>query len=124
VRRSLNPRGDWLAGCVLGTWAGFCAVYVPAFGLILFVVFAVPALIFRSLPAMTGLLFGTGSMALLVIALANWSCAQDNARAGESCTSPDLTGFLVAGSAMAIAGGILTVRAIRGHHPSTRERDA
>jgi hypothetical protein len=112
VRRSLNPRGDWLAGCVVGTWAGFCAVYVPTFGLILFVVFTVPAVILRSLPALTGLLFGTGSMMLLVIALANWSCAQDNARAGESCTPPDLTAWLVAGSVMAIAGGILTVRAV------------
>ena len=114
----MNPRGDWLAGCVLGTWAGFCSVYVPVFGLILFVVFAVPALILRSLPATTGLLVGTGSMMLLVIALANWSCAQDNARAGESCTPPDLTPWLVAGSAIVIAGGVLTIRAIGGPRQS------
>lgn len=107
----MNPRGDWLAGWVLGTWAGF-SVYVPVFGVILFVVFAVPALILRSVPAITGLLVGTGAMTLLVIALANRSCAQDNARAGESCTPPDLTAWLVAGSTMGIAGGVLTIRAI------------
>jgi hypothetical protein len=118
VRGPLNPRGDWLAGCVLGTWAGFCALYVPPFGLILFVLFAVPAVILRSLAAATGLLVGTGAMMLLVIGLANWNCAQDNARAGESCTPPDLTGFVVAGSVLALTGGVLTVRAIRKSRPS------
>jgi hypothetical protein len=108
----VNPRGDWLAGCVLGTWAGFFALYVPTFGVILFVLFAVPAMILRSLVALTGLLIGTGTMTLLVIALANGNCVQDNARPGESCTPPDLTAWLVAGSAMAIAGGVLTARAV------------
>jgi len=113
VRRPVNPRGDWLAGCVTGTWAGFCALYVPTVGLILFIVFAVPALILRSMAATTGLLVGTGTMMLLVIALANWNCAQDNSRPGESCTPPDLTGFLVAGLTMALMGGVLTIGAIR-----------
>jgi hypothetical protein len=113
VRGPLNPRGDWLAGCVLGTWAGFCAVYVPPFGLILFLAFAVPAMIIRSLAETSGLLLGTGAMMLWVIALANWNCAQDNARAGESCSPPDLTGFVMVGSAMGLIGGVLTVRALR-----------
>ena len=118
MRRSLNPRGDWLAGCVLGTWAGFCAVYVPPIGLMLFVLFALPGAILRSFPALSGLLVGTGAMMLTVIALANWSCAQDNARAGESCTPPDLTAWLVAGSVLAIAGGIPTARAVVGSRRS------
>jgi hypothetical protein len=87
-------------------------VYVPPLGAILFVLFAVPAAIVRSLAAIEGLLTGAGGLMLLVIGLATWHCAQTNARQDEGCTPPDLTGFLIVGSAMTITGSALTILAI------------
>jgi hypothetical protein len=112
VRRPVNPRGDWLAGCVLGAWSGFSLVYVPPFGAILFVAFLIPAAILRAPAAIPGLLVGSGGVMLQVIALATWSCTNVNSRAGESCTPPDVTGLLVAGFAMVLIGGALTARAV------------
>ncbi|HEX2756314.1 MAG TPA: hypothetical protein VHM48_12670 [Candidatus Limnocylindrales bacterium] len=110
----MNPRRDWLAGCTVGAWTGFALVYAPVVGAVLFVAFAVPAAIGRSLAAIGGLLVGSGAVMLLMIALANWNCAGLFAGNDSGCTPPDLTGWLVAGAAMALLGGVLTVLAIVG----------
>jgi hypothetical protein len=108
----VNARRDWLAAFVLGAWTGFCLVYFAIVGAVLVVGFAIGAAIGRSLAAIGGLLFGAGGVMILMLALANWRCTQDNARANEGCSSPDLTGFLVAGALMALSGAVLTARDI------------
>jgi uncharacterized membrane protein len=118
VRRPVNPRRDWFAGCVLGAWTGSCLVYFAIVGAVLIVGFAIGAAVGRSLAAIGGLLLGAGGVMILMLGLANWQCAQDNARANEGCTPPDLTGFLVAGASMALIGRVLTARAIVGSRRS------
>jgi hypothetical protein len=54
----MNPRRDWLAGLVVGAWAGFCLVYFAIIGATLFVGFLIGAAIGRSLAAVGGLLLG------------------------------------------------------------------
>ena len=102
----MSPRGNWLAGLTVGAWAGFFLVYFPVVGAVLFLGFTIGAAIGRSLEAMAGLLVGAGAAILLMLALANSNCQ-------SGCTPPDLTGFVVVGSAMALIGAALTLRIIR-----------
>ncbi len=107
----MNPRRDWFAGLVLGAWTGFCLVYFAIVGVVLFVGFAIGASIGRSRAAIGGLLVGAGAVTLVMLALANANC-------DSGCTPPDLTGWLVAGSA--IVGALITVVAIIGSRRRTR----
>jgi hypothetical protein len=107
----MNPRRDWLAGLVVGAWAGFCLVYFPIIGAVLLVGFSIGAAIARSPAADGGLLAGAGGLILLMLALANWNCAGNYGLHDGACTPPDLTRFLIEGSAMALGGGIVTVLA-------------
>jgi hypothetical protein len=108
----MRPRRDWFAGLVAGAWIGFALVYFAIVGAVLFVGFAVGASIARSLAAVGGLLVGAGGVMLPMLALANWNCAGNFGTDDGACTPPDLTGWLVAGSAMAIIGFGVTVVAI------------
>jgi hypothetical protein len=56
---------------------------------------------------------------VLMLALANWNCVANYGLHDRACTPPDLTGFLIEGSAMALGGGIVTVLALL---TSRRER--
>jgi hypothetical protein len=101
---------DWFAGLVLGAWAGFLLIYGVVIGLALIVTFTVLAGIRRSAAAIGGLLAGAGGSLLVILALANLNCAGAFASDGESCTPPDLTGWFVTGSLLALVGVGLTVR--------------
>jgi hypothetical protein len=103
----VNRRRDWFAGVVVGAWTGFSLVYVAIVGAVLFVGFVVGAAIGRSMVAIGGQFIGAGAVILLMLALANANC-------DSGCTPPDLTGWLVAGSAMATVGSLITVVAIVG----------
>jgi uncharacterized membrane protein len=118
----MNPRRDWFAGVVLGAWIGFSLIYFAIVGAVLLIGFAIGAAIARSLAALGGVLLGAGALLLLILALANANCAGLFDHDEGGCTPPDLTGFLVAGLAMALVGGVLTIRAITGDQPSQRDR--
>ena len=120
----MNPRRDWFAGLVLGAWAGFALVYFAIVGAVLIVGFAIRATIARSVAALGGMLLGVGALLLIMLGLANANCAGNFGEHDGGCTPPDLTGFLVAGSAMALTGISLTVRAVRADRPNARDRDA
>jgi hypothetical protein len=108
----MNPRRDWLAGLVVGAWAGFYLVYFPFIGAVLIVGFSIGAAIGRSLAADGGLLAGAGGLILMMLALLKWNCAGNYGLQDGACTPPDLTGFLIEGSALALGGGIVTVLAL------------
>ena len=101
----MNPRRDWLAGLTVGAWAGFALVYFPFVGAVLMIGFTLGAVVKRATVALGGLLLGAGTAMLAMLLLASSSC-----QAG--CTAPDVTGFVVAGSSMALVGGIVSVRAV------------
>jgi hypothetical protein len=106
-------RRDWLAGLVVGAWAGFLLVYGPVLGLLLVLMCAISAAMARSMSAIGGLLLGAGVILLVIIALANANCTGLFAHEDDACTPPDLTGFVIAGSAMVLLGGAFTERSIR-----------
>jgi hypothetical protein len=109
----MNPRRDWFAGFVLGAWIGFSLVYFAVVGAVLLIGFAIGAAIGRSSAALGGVLLGAGALLLLILALANANCTGLFDHGEGGCTPPDLTGFLVAGLAMTVMGGLLTIGALR-----------
>ena len=106
----MNPRRDWLAGLTVGAWAGFSLVYFSIIGLALLLGFAGGAALGRSWAAGGGLLLAAGAVILLMLGLATSRC-------DAGCSPPDLTGFVVAGSAMALIGAVLTVQAVAAPRP-------
>jgi len=106
-------RRDWFPGLVIGAWSGFLLVYGPVVGVALFLAFGVPALVRRSTPAIGGLLVGSGATILTMLGLAQASCLGLIGMGDGACTPPDLTGWLLVGSAMATAGLALSVSAAR-----------
>ena len=109
----MRQRRDWLAGCVVGAWSGFGLVYAPVYGIVLMLAFAIPAVIGRTrLAAIGGLLGASGGMILLILGLANLNCAALYSGNGGGCTPADLTGWLVAGLAMVLAGAVPTIVAM------------
>ena len=109
----MNPRRDWLAGLVVGAWAGFLLVYGLVLGLVLGAAFAIAAAIGRSMAAIGGLFLGAGGVLLMIIGLANANCVGLFAHEDGACTPPDLTAFVAAGLSMAFIGSVATARAIR-----------
>jgi len=110
----MNQRRAWLAGLVVGAWAGFLLVYGLVLGMLLVLAFAILAAIGRrSMAAIGGLLLGAGAILLMIIALANVNCTGLFAHENDACTAPDLTGYVVAGSEMALIGGAFTALSIR-----------
>jgi hypothetical protein len=103
-------RGDWLAGLTLGTWAGFLLIYGLVGGVALMLAFGALAWRRRSTAALGGMFLGAGGVLSLVLALANLNCAGLYASDGGSCTPPDLSAFLVAGSVFVLTGLGLSVR--------------
>jgi hypothetical protein len=73
-------------------------------GAVLFVAFAIPAAIGRSLAAIAGLLVGSGGVMLMMIALANANCTGLSGGSGDGCIPPDVTGWLIAGGVMLAIG--------------------
>jgi hypothetical protein len=108
----MNPRGDWLAGSVAGAWIGFLLGYGFVVGAVLFVGFAIAAARARSLVAIGGVLLGSGGVMLLMVGLANANCTGTFGQRHGACTPPDLSGLLVAGLVLAVAGIVLTVHEI------------
>jgi hypothetical protein len=120
-------RPAWLAGLVVGAFAGFLALEGPAIGYALFAAFAVGAIVRGPRTAsLAGLLIGTGAVELAILTLANASCASFDKVPGQDCSSPDLGPWLVAGGGL-LAGGVLLsvallIRAGRARRVAPRRR--
>lgn len=100
----MNRLRQALAGCTVGAWAGFLLVYLPVVGAVLFVGFAIPAAVGRSLTAIAGLFLGSGGVILMMIALTRANCVGLYGGSDEGCSPPDLTGWLIAGGVMLAIG--------------------
>jgi hypothetical protein len=105
----MNRRRDWLAGLVFGVWAGLLLIYGLVAGVLLVLGFVILAAIDRSRIAFGGLFVGGGAALLLIVALVNLNCAGLYGLDDGGCVPPDLTGWPVTGSVIAMAGVVLTV---------------
>ena len=80
-------RTRWATGFVVGPLAAIALLVLPAPGLLMSVVVALLLVKARGLPALAGMLCGTGASGLALLAQANARC--DTTYAG--CGAPDLT---------------------------------
>jgi chromate transport protein ChrA len=97
-------RARWATGFIAGPLAAIALLVLPTPGLLLTLVLALVLLKTRGLPALAGMLCGTGAAGLAVLAQANARC--DITYAG--CGAPNVTTAVAIAVALLIMGVGLT----------------
>lgn len=92
-------------GLIVGPLAAIALLVIPASGLVLSVVVALLLLKARGLPALAGMLCGTGASGLALLAQANARCATSYA----GCSAPNVDGPVVIAAALLTMGAALTL---------------
>lgn len=101
----ISRRSDWLAGLVVGVLDGVLFFLFPALAVVLLGLFAVLASTRSTrLAAWSGALVGAAAAWLVLLGRSAVECEQFNAVPGQGCTQPDLTGWIVAGGLLLVAG--------------------
>lgn len=102
---------NWIAGFGLGGIIGILGGGLPVVGLLLVAAFLVPAMRSRApMAAVAGLLVGAPGSWLLLVGRATLACDAFDAGAGQECTGPDLTAWILGASILLVAGVALTAR--------------
>ena len=118
---SAGRREAWISGLVVGVVCGLVALVIPALGLLVAIVFAHLASVFRGGPAAAGgfgVGFGSCWLALLIRGIA--VCQDFDSLPGSGCTFPDVAPWLVVGGGLAAVGAALTIAAIARSRRSAR----
>jgi hypothetical protein len=107
------PR-TWAIGLLLGALDGFLALEVPFLGALLTLAAALLlSRVERRVAGLGGLLLGGGGVWTGFLVRAAATCAAANATPDQGCSMPDISGFVVAGMIVTIAGLALSVAAAR-----------
>jgi hypothetical protein len=102
---------NWIAGFGLGGFVGILLGALPVLGILMVVVFLVPALRSRALlAAVGGLLVGAPAFWLILIGRAALACREFDLQPGQECTGPDLTGWALVAGLLLAAGVALSLR--------------
>jgi hypothetical protein len=106
-------RTAWLAGLVVGAASGALSLLLPVFGWAFGFAFFAGALVRHLLlPSVGGFFLGGGTVWLALLLQADRRCDAFNGPA-QSCVSPDLLPWLVAGLLMLLVGAAATIVAAR-----------
>ena len=106
-----------MAGIVVGAGGGLLFWLFPAVGVLLLLVFVVPAALRPSRGwSLSGLLIGAGAGSLAILGQATIRCVQFNATPGQECIQPDLTPWFLAAGFLVVSGLALLLGASRSAH--------
>lgn len=95
-------RDRWATGLMVGALAAIALLEIATLGLVLNVIVAFLLVKARGLPALAGMLCGTGAFGLALL-------AQANARCAAGCSASDAISAVVIGTALLITGVALTL---------------
>ena len=100
-----RPGAAWLAGLVLGIASGFLVIEVGVVGLA-FVAASIALIAWKGprLLALGGLLTGFGGLWMVLFARVTLTCGADAFVPDPSCSTEDLTPWLVGSAAMLVLG--------------------
>ena len=98
-------RRPWLSGFIVGAIAAFALLVLPTPGLVLSVFLALLLQRARGLPAVAGMVSGTGFWGLALLAQANARCAISY----SGCVAPNVIAPVLIAAALVIAGAALTL---------------
>jgi len=98
-------RRPWLSGFIVGAIAAFALLVLPTPGLVLSVLLALLLQRARGLPAVAGMVCGTGFWGLALLAQANAHCAISY----SGCVAPNVIAPVVIAAALLTAGAALTL---------------
>ncbi|HET8569258.1 MAG TPA: hypothetical protein VFM93_09760 [Candidatus Limnocylindria bacterium] len=95
---------SFVVGLVAGALAGVGFLIVPIVAIVIPLMLLWALWVLPRLPKLSGLLVGAGIAILTALAVAQQRCLAQGSSASAGCVPPDVSGFLLSGGALIVAG--------------------